>query len=87
MDTFSNAVSTGMRLYAWKMNPVVFRRNTASSFLVMTAVSFPETETVPAVGTSRQPTRCKKVVFPLPEGPATAANSPGEKDRLMPRSA
>jgi hypothetical protein len=43
--------------------------------------------TVPALGRSRLPITCSSVVFPDPEGPTTATNSPAVTVRLTCRSA
>ena len=38
--------------------------------------------TVPSVGQSMPPTRCKSVLLPLPLEPTTATNSPRSMDRV-----
>src|SRR5215212_9036629 len=43
--------------------------------------------TLPEVGWSRQPIICRRVVFPEPEGPTSAVNSPFSMERLTPRNA
>jgi hypothetical protein len=41
----------------------------------------------PLVGESSPPSKFSKVVFPEPEGPTMAANSPSSNDRSMPLTA
>jgi hypothetical protein len=42
--------------------------------------------TVPALGTSRPASRPSKVVFPLPDGPMIATNSPSRMVKFTSRS-
>src|SRR5512138_2645805 len=43
--------------------------------------------TLPLVGLSSKPISCKRVVFPEPEGPTSAVNSPFWMERSTPRRA
>jgi hypothetical protein len=74
-------------LKLWKMKPMVSSRSRVSSRSLSAAVSCPATRTVPRVATSTQPMRLRRVVFPLPEGPAMEMNSPRWTSIDTPRSA
>ena len=51
-------------------------RGASSRAWVSEARSAPAKRTWPSSGSSRQPRRFRRLVFPLPEGPATTTNSP-----------
>ncbi len=55
---------------------MVRSRRSVSARSESAPVSRPFTTTVPEVGVSTQPMRFRSVVFPDPDGPATARNSP-----------
>jgi hypothetical protein len=86
-SAFSYAVSTGTRLYAWKMKPTVSRRNSAAPPFDSPEMSRPAISTVPLVGASSAPMMFSSVVLPEPDGPASAVNSPSPMSRSVPRSA
>ena len=85
ISTFSAALSTGIRLCIWKMNPIFSKRT--RSIERRSVTSMPPTDTVPAVGRSIAPMRLSSVVLPEPDGPVTATNSPGAIARSTPSSA
>lgn len=79
---FSSAVSVGSRLNAWKMKPILSRRNCVSclSFSVDSSVSPMRTE--PLLKLSSPATQCISVDLPEPEGPMIAVNSPCGKSTV-----
>src|SRR5690348_17059729 len=83
-STFWNAVSTGMRLYIWKMKPTCRARHSVSLPADKCVISSPATLMVPRVGTSSPPSRFSSVVLPEPLGPMKATNSPFSTSRLSP---
>ena len=48
---------------------------------------YPATATSPAVGLSRVPMMCRRVDFPLPDGPTTPTSSPRVTLKSTPRRA
>ena len=58
------------------MNPMFRRRNTVSSFSGMEKTSCPSISTFPEVGLSSAPTTFRRVLFPEPDSPTIAMNSP-----------
>jgi hypothetical protein len=80
-------VSPGNRLKLWKMKLTVRRRNSNKSFRFAPEILCPATVTVTAVASSSAPIRLSRVVFPLPDGPRTTANSPSSISRSTPASA
>jgi hypothetical protein len=74
--TFSSADVRGRRLYCWKTKPIVLLRRPASSSSSRSATGVPARRYVPLVGRSRQPMMFMRVVFPEPDGPTIATNSP-----------
>jgi hypothetical protein len=60
------AVSTGIRLNSWKMNPIVRPRNSAAVRRSSDAMSVFETASRPEVGRPSAPMRFSSVVLPLP---------------------
>lgn len=85
--TFSRAVSPGKRLKLWKMKLTVRRRTSNNTRREAWVMSSPAITTRPAVGTSRAPMMLSSVVFPLPDGPSTTANSPSLTRRFTPSRA
>ena len=83
-STFWNAVSTGIRLYIWKMKPTCRARQAVSLFADMWVISSPATVMLPEVGRSSPPRRLRSVVFPEPLGPMNATNSPLSTSRFSP---
>ena len=76
-STLRNAVSTGIRLYIWKTKPtwrarqaVSFARHSRRDLVARPRVM------LPALGTSRPPSRFSSVVLPEPLGPMKATKSP-----------
>jgi hypothetical protein len=64
----------------------LFRTRARSSFdNVLTSRS--SSKYRPALGVSKQPSRCIIVDLPLPDGPINATNSPASTSMLTPRSA
>ena len=66
---FSRAVSTGIRLYAWKTKPSLSRRSVVSFLSSRLASSWPATTTEPEVGRSSPASRCISVDLPEPGRP------------------
>src|SRR2546430_16207561 len=60
-------------------------RNAASSSSDIPKASRPSNRTSPAVGGSRVPITCRKVLFPTPLGPTSEAISPPSSAKLAPR--
>ena len=69
---FSSAVSTGSRLNAWKMKPILSRRSSVSFASLSGPSSTPSMTTVPPVGVSRPASQCINVDLPEPEAPMMA---------------
>ncbi len=67
--------------------PMVRPRQAASWSSVIWSRRRPATVTVPAVGRSIPAIRLMMVVFPLPDGPVIATNSPAPMHRSTPLSA
>src|SRR5215472_7526063 len=83
-STFWNAVSTGMRLYIWKMKPTWRARHSVSLPRDMCVISSRATVMLPAEGTAKPPRRLSSVVLPEPLGPMKATNSPCSTSRFSP---
>ena len=81
---FSRTSSSGIRLKAWNTNPVRSRRRRVASSSDRRLMSRPSKTTVPVVGRSRPPRSWRSVLFPEPEGPMRATNSPGWTARETP---
>ncbi len=64
------------RLQSWKTKPRWSRRKAESLRPGIFARFFPSSNTSPAVGRSREASRFKRVLFPLPLSPMMATNSP-----------
>jgi hypothetical protein len=84
---FSPAVSVGIRLKAWKMNPILSLRKRVSSRSESRVMSTSPMNTCPSVGVSSPARQCSRVDFPDPDAPMIAVNPPEAKSRVMPRSA
>src|SRR5439155_10113782 len=84
--TFSSTVSRGIRLNVWNTNPTFRLRTCASRLPASPLTSSPSRRYVPAVAVSRQPRMCIRVLFPEPDGPVIAMNSPAATSTSTPRS-
>jgi beta-lactamase superfamily II metal-dependent hydrolase len=76
VSTFSMALSVGMRLKDWNTNPMYSARIRVSRASLIAPRFCPSNSTVPAVGRSRPPSNCSRVVLPCPVGPWIASHSP-----------
>src|SRR5215213_7628581 len=74
--TFSSAERVGMRLKNWNTKPIRSRLRSVSFRSESPESSVPPTITRPEEGLSRAPRMCSSVLFPDPEGPIIAVNSP-----------
>jgi hypothetical protein len=74
--TFSSAESVGIRLKNWNTKPIRSRLRSVSFLSDNPESSVPPTTTRPEEGLSSAPRMCNSVLFPEPEGPMIAANSP-----------
>ena len=74
---FCVTVSDGIRLKAWKTNPIRSRRRIVSFRSLSRASSVPASATVPEVGRSSPAATCRNVLLPEPDGPMIAVNEPG----------
>ena len=72
--TFSMALSVGMRLYAWKTNPMRSRRRIVSSWSFSVLRSSSPMNARPDVSESTPAMQCSSDDFPEPEGPMIAEN-------------
>ncbi len=84
---FSSAVSVGIRLNAWKTNPIRSRRSAVSSLSLRRPSSVPPTSTAPDDGVSSAAMQCISVDLPEPDGPMIAVNWPASRSRLTPARA
>ena len=87
ITTFSSTVMPSRRLKNWKTMPTWDRRMMASAFSSIFVRSRLATVTSPSSGLSRPAMRLSSVLFPQPDGPITATNSPRATSRSAPRSA
>ena len=71
---FSSALSVGIRLYCWKMNPSRSRRSSVRSVLLSPDSAVSPMYTSPDVSRSSPATHCISVLFPEPDGPMIAVN-------------
>ena len=76
VSTFSTALRVGMRLKDWNTKPICSARIRVSRASLIVLRSWPSNSTVPAVGRSRPPSSCSRVVLPCPVGPWIASHSP-----------
>ena len=81
--TFSATVSVGMQpeVLEDETDPLLPRAGQGSASL-MPSTGQPSSSSRPDVGRSMQPSMCSSVVFPAPDGPTTAANSPAASSKL-----
>ena len=84
---FWATVSDGIRLKAWKTNPIRSRRRIVSRRSLSRARSVSPSATVPEVGRSSPAATCRNVLLPEPDGPMIAVNDPGASSTLTPSSA
>ena len=75
-STFWRALSVGIRLNCWKMNPIVVRRSRARSASPIRPSGSPSKRISPALGRSSAPSSWSTVVLPDPLGPMIATYSP-----------
>ncbi len=80
-------VSEGIRLKAWKTNPIRSRRRIVSRRSLSPARSVSPSATVPDVGRSSPAATCRNVLLPEPDGPMMAVNDPRENPTLTPSRA
>jgi len=71
----------------WNTNPTRRRRSTVSRRSDIRPSSVSPIGTCPDVGRSIPAATCSSVVFPDPDGPITAVNSPAAKPMVTPSSA
>ena len=79
---FSLAVSVGMRLKDWKMNPTSSRRTLVRALSSSVVRSVPAMYTLPDVSSSSPATQCMRVDFPDPDGPMMAVKRPVSKSTV-----
>ena len=84
---FSSAVSVGMRLYCWKMNPSRSRRSSVRCVLSRVDSSVSPTNAWPDVRRSRPATHCMSVLLPEPDGPMIAVKRRDGKSTVTPARA
>jgi len=81
--TLSRADVRGNRLYDWKTKPIVRLRTRARPSSSSSATGVPARTYWPLLGRSRHPMMFIIVLFPEPDGPTIARNSPSPTVRLM----
>ena len=86
-STFSTAEKTGIRLNDWNTNPIDRARCSVRSASLMAKRSRPATVTRPLEMSSSPERQFSSVVFPDPDGPMTATNSPAATERSRSTSA
>src|SRR5690242_17254374 len=86
-STFSTALNTGIRLYAWNTKPIDDARPLVRSASDNAWRSTPSSSTRPPSTSSSPEQQLSSVVLPEPDGPITATNSPSCTTRSMLRSA
>src|SRR4051794_29268534 len=84
---FCVTVSEGIRLKAWKTNPIRSRRRIVSRRSLSFASWRSPSVTLPEVGRSRPAATCRNVLLPEPDGPMIAVNDPRASPTLMPSRA
>ena len=72
-------VSEGIRLNAWKTNPIRSRRRIVSRRSLSPASSVSPSATVPEVGRSSPAATWRIVLLPDPDGPMIAVNDPARE--------
>ncbi len=85
--TFSKADRTGIRLKFWNTKPIESVRNSDFRLSESFEISCPLKLKYPDVGSSIAPIRFSRVVFPDPDGPHTATNSPSSICKVTPLKA
>ena len=85
--TFSDTVSPGSRLKAWKTNPTWSRRNRVRVSSSSPVTERPPMATVPVVGSSRPASTWSSVDLPDPDRPVMAVIRPASMSRSIPRRA
>ena len=85
--TFSRTVRVGNSWKNWNTTPTFLPRHLATLFSLIPVNRSPATWTSPEVGRSMPVTMLMRVLFPLPDGPTIATNSPPWICRSTPRSA
>jgi hypothetical protein len=78
-STFCAALSDGIRLKDWKMNPICSRRSTVSAVSPRRPSRVPLMLTSPESGRSSPAAHCSRVDLPEPDGPITAVKEPAGK--------
>src|SRR4051812_22488410 len=84
---FCVTVSEGIRLNAWKTNPIRSRLRIVSRRSLSPASSVSPSATVPDVGRSSPAATWRSVLLPDPDGPMMAVKVPRENPMLIPSSA
>src|SRR4051794_39236766 len=84
---FWATVSEGIRLKAWKTNPIRSRRRIVSRRSLSFASWTSPSATLPDVGRSRPAATCRNVLLPDPDGPMIAVNDPRASATLIPSRA
>ena len=79
---FSSSVRVSSRLQSWNTKPSRSRRNRASSRSGSWETSSPSSRISPALTVSMVEMQLRRVVFPLPEAPMMAMNSPSSTVKL-----
>ena len=75
-DVVENGLCARPRKNCWKTKPIACGTKPESSRSDSLATSSPVIRTVPVLGRSSVPMRCKSVDLPDPEGPTMATSSP-----------
>ena len=73
---FSRILSEGIKLYCWNTNPIFLLLNIVLSSLLRSFKLVFLIQAPPKSGMSRPPNMFISVVFPHPDVPTTAINSP-----------
>ena len=85
-ETFSPALSDGMRLYDWKMKPTWSRRVLDSALRPACTICVPIIWMEPESAASNPDRQYSSVDFPDPLGPTMPTISPDSTRKLTPRS-
>ena len=86
-SAFSTPERTGIRLYDWKMKPILSARKRVRRRSDMPLMASPATYTSPPSTSSRPERVLSSVVLPQPDGPMMATISPRSMPRSTPLSA
>ena len=84
---FSSSVRVSSRLKSWNTKPSRSRRNRASSRGERAAMLSPSSRMSAALTVSMVEMQLSRVVFPLPDAPMIAINSPSSTSKLTRSSA